>query len=77
MAFQRFSVAAGLGLFVCCSDDEEELSEDGMIGNFMTQGGESIVLSSEMLSQRLQRHPPHTHSSVGLMMRLQMHRGLT
>ena len=77
MAFQRFSVADGLGLFVCCSDDEEELSEDEMIGNFMAEGGESIVLSSEMLSQRLHRHLLHTHNSVGLMMTLQMHRGLT
>ena len=34
-----------------CSDDEVELSEDEMIGNFMKEGGESIVLSSEMLSQ--------------------------
>ena len=57
MAFQRFSVADGLGLFMCCSEDEEELSEDEMIGNFMTEGGETIVLSSEMLSQRLHRHP--------------------
>ena len=52
MALQRFSVADGLGLFkVHCSDDEEELSKDKMIGNFMTEGVESIVLSSEMLSQ--------------------------
>ena len=52
MALQRFSVADGLGLFkVHCSDDEEELSKDEMIGNFMTEGGESIVLLSEMLSQ--------------------------
>ena len=52
MALQRFSVADGLGLFkVHCSDDEEELSKDKMIGNFMTEGGESIVLLSEMLSQ--------------------------
>ena len=52
MAFQRFSIANGLGLLkVHCSDDEEELSKDEMIGNFMTESGESTVLSSEMLSQ--------------------------
>ena len=52
MALQRFSLADGLSLLkVHCSDDEVELSEDEMIGNFMKEGGESIVLSSEMLSQ--------------------------
>lgn len=31
-------------------DDEEDLSEDEMIGVFMTEGGESVALSDEMLS---------------------------
>ena len=31
--------------------DEEELSEDEIIGDFVTEGGESVVLSSEILSR--------------------------
>ena len=33
------------------SDDEEELSEDEIIGDFVTEGDESVVLPSEMLSR--------------------------
>ena len=33
------------------SEDEEDLSEDEIIGDFVTEGGESVNLSSEMLSQ--------------------------
>ena len=33
------------------SDGEEELSEDKIVGDFVTEGGESVVLSSEMLSR--------------------------
>ena len=29
---------------------EENLSEDEMVGDFVTEGGESVVLSCEMLS---------------------------
>ena len=41
------------------SDDEEELSEDEIIGDFVTEGDESVVLPSEMLS----RVPAMTGSS--------------
>ena len=54
MALQKFRVAEAIGLLpVCGSDDEEELSEDEIIGDFVTEGGESVVLSrsGEMLSQ--------------------------
>ena len=52
MALQKFSVADAVGLLTARgSDDEEELSEDEIIGNFVTEGGESVVLSSEILSR--------------------------
>ena len=52
MALQKFSVAEAVGLLTARgTDDEEELSEDEMIGDFVTVGGESVVLSSEMLSR--------------------------
>ena len=52
MALQKFSVADAVGLLTARgSDDAEELSEDEIIGHFVTEGGESIVLSSEMLSR--------------------------
>ena len=52
MALQKFSVAEAVGLLTARgSDDEEELSEDEIIGDFVTEGGESVVLSSEMLSR--------------------------
>ena len=52
MALQKLSVAKAVGLLTPCgSDDDEELSEDEIIGNFVTEGGESIVLSSDMLSR--------------------------
>ena len=48
----KFSVADAVCLLTLRgSDDEEELSEDEIIGGFVTEGGESIVLSSEMLSR--------------------------
>ena len=52
MALQKFSVADTVGLLTARGyEDEEELSEDEIIGDFVTEGGESIVLSSEMLSR--------------------------
>ena len=51
MALQKFSVADAVGLLTARGSDEEELSEDEIIGDFVTEGGESIVLSSEMLSR--------------------------
>ena len=52
MALQKSSVAEAVSLLMARgSDDEEELSEDEIIGDFVTEGGESIVLSSELLSQ--------------------------
>ena len=52
MALQKFSVADAVGILTARgSDDEEELSEDEIIGDFVTEGGESVVLSSEMLSR--------------------------
>ena len=52
MALQKFSIAEAVGLLTACGlDDEEELSKDKIIGNFVTEGGKSIVLSSEMLSR--------------------------
>ena len=51
MALQKFNVAEAVDLLtVCSSDDKEELSEDEMMGDFMTESGENIVLSSEKLS---------------------------
>ena len=48
----KFSVADAVGLLTARgSDDEEELSEDKIIGDFVTEDGESVVLSSEMLSR--------------------------
>ena len=52
MALQKFSAAEDIGhLTAHGSDNEEELSEDEVIDDFVTEGGESIVLSSEMLSR--------------------------
>ena len=52
MALQKFSVADAIGLLTARgSEGEEELSEDEIIGDFVTEGGESVVLSSEMLSR--------------------------
>ena len=52
MALQKFSAAEAVShLTAHGSDDEEELSEDEVIDDFVTEGGESIVLSSEMLSR--------------------------
>ena len=52
MAPEKFSVADAVGLLTARgSDDEEELSEDERIGNFVTEGGENVVLSSEILSR--------------------------
>ena len=52
IALQKFSVAEAVGLLTARgTNDEEELSEDEMIGDFVTEGGESVVLSSEMLSR--------------------------
>ena len=51
MALQKFSVAETIGLLTAHgSDDEEEVSEDEIIGDFVREGGESVVLSSKMLS---------------------------
>ena len=51
MALQKFNVAEAVDLLtVCSSDDKEEISEDEMMGDFMTESGENIVLSSEKLS---------------------------
>ena len=51
MAPQKFSVAEAIGLFMAHrTDNKEELREDEMIGDFVTEGSESVVLSSEMLS---------------------------
>ncbi len=51
MALQKFGVAKAVGLLTARgSDDEEEVSKDKIIGDFVREGGESIVLSSEMLS---------------------------
>ena len=47
----KFSVADAVGLLTVRGSDEEELSEDEIIGDFVTEGDESVVLSSEMLSQ--------------------------
>ena len=50
MALQKSNFAEAVGLLTAHgSDDEEELSEDKIIGDFVTEGGESVVLSSEML----------------------------
>ena len=52
MALQKFSVDEAVGLLMARgSDDEGELSEDEIIGDFVREGGESVVLSSEMLSR--------------------------
>ena len=52
MALRNFSIVEDVGLLTTFgSNDEEVLSEDEMIGNFMTEGGGSVVLSSEMLSR--------------------------
>ena len=52
MALQKLSVAKAVGFLTPCgSDDEEELSEDEIIDNFVTEGGESFILSSDMLSR--------------------------
>ena len=51
MALQKFSVAEAVGLLTTRGSDEEELSEDEIIGDFVTERGESVVLSSEMLSR--------------------------
>ena len=52
IALQKFSVADAVGLLTARgSDDEEELSEDEIIGDFVTEGDESVVLPSEMLSR--------------------------
>ena len=49
MALQKFSVDKVVGLLTARgSDDEGELSEDEIIGDFV-RGRESVVLSSEML----------------------------
>ena len=52
MALQKFSIAeADVDLLTARgSDNEEELSEDEIICDFVTEGGESVVLSSKMLS---------------------------
>ena len=48
----KFSVADAIRLLTPRgSDNEEELSEDEIICDFVTEGDESIVLSSEMLSR--------------------------
>ena len=52
MALQKFSVADVIGLLtVHGSEDEKELSKDEIISDFVTEGGESVVLSSDMLSR--------------------------
>ena len=52
MALQKLDVAKAVGLLTARgSNDEEELSEDEKIGDFVTEGGKSVVLSSEMLSR--------------------------
>ena len=52
MALQKFSVADAVGhLTARGSDDEEELCEDEIIGEFAAEGGESVVLSNEILSR--------------------------
>ena len=49
---EKCSVADAVGLLTArSSNNEEELSEDEIIGDFVTEGGESVVLSSEMLSR--------------------------
>ena len=51
MALEKFNVEKAVGLLMAHgSDDEEELSEDEIIGDFVTEVGESVGLSSEMLS---------------------------
>ncbi len=51
MALQKFSVTEAVGLLTARDSDDEELSEDEKIGNFVTEGSESLNLSSEMLSR--------------------------
>ena len=54
MALKTFSVTEAVGLLtVCGSGDEEEPSEDEIIGDFAANSGESVLLSSEMLSRVL------------------------
>ena len=51
MAPKKLRIAKAVGLLTARgSDNEDDLSEDKMIGDFVTEGGESVVLSSEMLS---------------------------
>ena len=50
MALLMSSIAKAVGhLTGRGSDDKEELSENEIIGDFVTEGGENVVLSSEML----------------------------
>ena len=52
MALRMYGLQQALELFTASADDEEGLSEDEMlVGDFVTDGGQSVVLSGEALSR--------------------------
>ena len=51
MALRIYGLEQALELVTAGDDDEENLSDDEMVGDFVTDSGQSVVLSGETLSR--------------------------